>query len=111
MKTMKPDTLWTVRGVARELDVCLVIEAPTAVAAECFAIKRAVAVVSVTPARPAEIAAARLAGRLWRYSPQPRLRCFGRPVGHLQTACFMACGLATLVLNLRAHHVPIRLFW
>ena len=111
MRSKKADPLWTVRGTCRDQDVCLVVEAPTDVAAECFAIKRAVSVDVVTQARPGEIAAAKIAGRLWRYTPEPRLRCFGRPVGLLQTACFMLCGLATMALNLRAYHIPIKLHW
>jgi hypothetical protein len=104
----KPDTIWTVRGVALGQDVCLVVEAGTDVAAELFATKRGIDVVVVTEANFAEIAAARASGRLWRYTPEPRLRCFGRPVGALQAACLLLCGLATLALDLHAHRIPIR---
>src|SRR5437899_1893776 len=103
MSKKKPDTIWSVRGMALGQDVCLVIEAATDVAAE-----RGVDVVVVTQATLAEIAAARGSGRLWRYTPEARLRCFGRPVGALQAACLMLCGLATLALDLHARHIPIR---
>src|SRR5687768_11601793 len=109
MRRKKPDPLWTVRGVSRGEDVCLVVEAPTDVTAECFASKRGVEVVVVTEAIAAEVAAAKIVGRLWRYTPEARLRCFGRPVGHLQAATLVLCGLATVLLNLRAQHVPIAL--
>ena len=108
MSKKKPDTIWSVRGMALGQDVCLVIEAATDVAAELFATKRGVDVVVVTQATFAEIAAARGSGRLWRYTPESRLRCFGRPVGALQAACLMLCGLATLALDLHARHIPIR---
>lgn len=111
MRSMKPDPLWTVRGVCRTEDVCLVIEASSDVAAETFASKRGIDVVVVTQALASEVAAAKLAGRLFRYTPEPRLRCFGRPVGHMQAACFVLCGLATMVLNLRAQHIPLKIFW
>lgn len=111
MSRKPSDPYWAVRGVSRGEDVCLVIEAPTPVAAECFAIKRGIEVVIVAEATAAEIDAAKLANRLWRYTPELRLRCFGRPVPHLQAACLVLCGLATMVLDLRAHHVPLRLHW
>jgi hypothetical protein len=112
MSRKTPDPLWTVRGVCRDQDVCLVTQAPSATAAECFATKRAIDVVVVTPATSSEIAEAKAAGRLWRYTPLPRLRCFGRPVGQLQAACLVLCGVATLMLDLHAHRVPLpRIHW
>lgn len=105
------DPFWTVRGVSREADVCMVVEAATEVHADCFATKRGVDVVVVTQATAAETAEAKRLGLLWRYTPEPRLKCFGRPVGHLQAAALVVCGLATVILDLRAHNVPLRLFW
>jgi hypothetical protein len=29
----------------------------------------------------------------------------------MQAACFVLCGLATMVLNLRAQHIPLKIFW
>ncbi len=111
MSRKTPDPLWTVRGVSRDVDVCLVTQARSATAAECFATKRGIDVVVVTAATASEIAEAKVAGRLWRYTPQSRLRCFGRPVGQLQAACLVLCGLATVVLDLQAHRIPLRLHW
>lgn len=111
MSQKSNDPFWTVRGVTGGQDVCLVIEAATAVTAECFATKRGIEVVVVDAATPRETADAKVAGRLWRYTPEPRLKCFGRPVGHLSAACLVLCGLATMILDLRAHHVPLRLPW
>jgi hypothetical protein len=102
------DPLWTVRGVNRGEDLCLVIEAPTDVAADCFAAKRGIEVVVVTQATDDEAAVAKEAGRLWRYTRDERLKCFGKPVGYLQAAFLVLCGLATVILNLRAYHVPLR---
>jgi hypothetical protein len=89
----------------------MVIEAATETEAECFAIKRGVEVIVVNPSTAPEIAAAKRSGMLWRYTPEPPLKCFGRPVGHLQAASLVICGLATMVLNLHAHHIPLRLRW
>ena len=111
MARKKPDPYWTVRGVSRGDDVCMVVEAKTEVGAECFATKRGVDVIVVNPAGAGEIADAKLRGRFWRYTPEPRLKCFGRPVGHLQAATLVICGLATVVLNLHAQGVPMRLHW
>lgn len=105
------DPLWTVRGVNRGEDICLVIEAPTETAADCFASKRGIDVVVLTQATQAEIVAAAESGRLWRYTRDARLKCFGRPVKHVQAACLVLCGLATVVLNLHAYRVPLRLHW
>jgi hypothetical protein len=103
------DPYWTVRGVSRGEDVCLVVEAASRTAAECFATKRGVEVVFVTEASRADVTWARTAGRFWRYTPEPRLKVLGRPVGHRQAACLVLCGLATVLLDLRAHRVPLRL--
>jgi len=45
MSRKTPDPLWTVRGVSRDVDVCLVTQARSATAAECFATKRGIDVV------------------------------------------------------------------
>ena len=103
------DPFWTVRGVSLGKDVCLVIEAATQTAAECFATKRGVEVVFVSEANRGEVTAARAANRLWRYTPEARLKVLGRPVGHMQAACLVLCGLATVLLDLRANRVPMRL--
>ena len=110
MARKKSDPLWTVRGVNREEDVTLVIEAEKQIQAECFATKRGIEVVFVGEASPAEIDTAREAGRLWRYTPAPSLTCLGRPVGILQAGLLVICGLVTLVLDLRANQIPLRLW-
>ena len=111
MSRKASDPYWTVRGTSRGEDVCLVIEAETAVSAECSATKRGIDVVVVNAATPDETATAKLAGRLFRYTPEPRLKCCGQTVGRLQAACLVLCGLATVLLDLRANHVPLRLHW
>jgi hypothetical protein len=111
MSRKQADPLWTVRGVSGGEDVCLVVEAASETAAECFATKRGIEVVVVSEAKSFEVTAAKTAGRFWRYTPEPRLKCFGRPVGLPQAAALVLCGLATLVLNLHAARVPLRIHW
>src|SRR5258706_15778945 len=106
MSRKTADPFWTVRGVSGGEDVCLVIEAASAVAAECSAAKRAIEVVFVNQAIPAEVAAAKLTRRLSRYTPEPRLKCFGRAVGLPQAACLLVCGLGTPARDRHAHRVP-----
>ena len=105
------DPYWTIRGVYEGQDVCLVVEGASQTAAECFATKRGVEVVFVEHADPADVADARAKGLLWRYTPEARLRCFGRPVGRLQAACLLLCGAATIFVNLRAQHVHLPIKW
>jgi hypothetical protein len=111
MSRKPSDPFWAVRGVHRGDDVCLVVEAPTPVAAECFATKRGIDVAIVTQATADETLVAKAAGRLSRYTPEARLTCFGRPVPHLQAAILVICGLATVVLDLHAQKIPLRLHW
>src|SRR5258706_7108362 len=95
-KRKTSDPLWTVRGVNRGEDICLVIEAPSDIAADCFATKRGIEVVVVTQATSDEVATAKETGRFWHYTRDARLKCFGRPVGHLQAAFLVLCGLGTV---------------
>jgi len=105
------DPMWAVRGVNSEEDVTLVIEAGKQIQAECFATKRGIEVVFVGEASSVEIEKAKTEGRLWRYTPAPTLVCLGRPVGIMQAGLLVICGLATMVLNLKANHVPLSLQW
>ena len=110
MACRKSDPLWAVRGVHREEDVTLVIEASKQIHAECFATKRGIEVIFVGEASLAEVEAARASGRLWRYTPVPALTCLGRPIGFLQTAFLVVCGLATVAINLKVHQVHLKLW-
>ena len=105
------DPFWTVRGVYEGQDVCLVIEGVSQTAAECFATKRGVDVVFIEEATHSDIAAAKLKGLLWRYTPEVKLKCFGRPVNKLQAVCLLLCGAATIFVNLRAAHILLPIRW
>ena len=105
------DPFWTVRGVYGGEDVCLVIEGTDPTSAEVFATKRGVDVVFVEEASQWDVAEAKLKGLLWRYTPEPKLKCFGRPVNALQFACLLLCGLATIFVNMRAFHLKLPIKW
>src|SRR5687768_3211444 len=105
------DPFWSVRGVYGGQDVCLVVEGTDPTAAECFATKRGVDVVFVEEATSGDVAQAKFNGLLWRYTPEPKLKCFGRPVNRLQAACLLLCGLATIFVNLRAFHIALPIKW
>jgi hypothetical protein len=107
----QPDPFWTVRGVYGGQDVCLVVEGNDPTAAECFATKRGVDVVFVEQASSNDIATARERGLLWRYTPETRLKCFGRPISPLQAVCLLLCGWATVFAILKAQHIYPLLKW
>jgi hypothetical protein len=105
------DPFWTVRGVYGGEDVCLVVEGADPTAAEVFATKRGVQVVFVEQAHRDEVETARLSGMLWRYSPEPKLKCFGTPVTPLQAACLVLCGWATILINLKIFNIKLPIKW
>ncbi len=97
--------LWVVRWTdADGNDTAAVFEAGSSAEAHYMAARRGIAVVVVEEATDADVKIAEKAGRIWRYTPQSRHTCFGKPVGRFQLACFMVCGLLTsfVLANARA---------
>ena len=107
---------WVIRWVENGQDKAAVIEAASRAAAECSALKRNIPVVFVGEADADDIHTARRGKTLWKYTPDSRHRCFGRPVGSLQLACFMLLGVMTAGLHVQralCHcmlTIPVR-FW
>ncbi len=99
--------LWSVRGTIESTDVCIVVESPTKAEAEAIGWRRGIQVVIVNEASAEETIAAKAEARLFRFTPPPRLTCFGRVVSSNQAACLVLCALATILLDLRAWHVPL----
>ncbi len=83
-------------------DLAFVVEAQSRAAAETVALKRDIPLVFLGPADDADIAAARQAKRLWRYTRDAGRRCFGRPIGGRQLACVMLCGVWTIGVLLQS---------
>jgi hypothetical protein len=88
-------------------DTCIVVESPTKAEAEMAGWRRGIQVVIVNEATADEIASAKAEGHLVRFTPPPRLICFGRVVTSNQAACLVLCALATILLDLHAWHVPL----
>ncbi len=88
---------WIIRWTDRQGDdQSIVVEARSRVVAWTIALKRDIPVVVVEPAGDADVAAARDAKRLWRYTRDAQHRCFGRPVAARQLACLLLCGMWTI---------------
>ena len=84
-------------------DQAIVVEAESRAAAETTAVKRNIPVVHLGEADDADLAAAREANLLWRYTPNcSTWKCFGQPVGALQLACLMFCGVCTIAILLQS---------
>ena len=90
---------WVIRWTDAKTgdDQAIVIEAETRAGAETTALKRNIPVVHLGPADDGDVATAREANLLWRYTPQyAGQTCFGHPVGPMQVAFFMLCGVCTI---------------
>ena len=99
---------WAVRGTYEDgRDTTIVVEAETPTEAEYMGLRRAIPVIIVEPANQEDIAVARTAKQLFIASCQRTWKCFGRPIGRIQLACLILCGIATVAINLHVAHVPI----
>ena len=96
--------LWVIRWTDLKSgeDQAIVVEAPSRAAAETIARKRDIPVVVVSVATDEDVAAAREAKRLWRYTRETGTHCFGRPVNTRQVACLMLCGVWTIGVLLQS---------
>ena len=90
---------WVIRWADGDDDKAAVIEADSRAAAECAALKRNIPVAFVGEADDYDILDARRAKLLWKYTPDPKHTCLGRPVGQFQLACLMFAGAMTAALH------------
>jgi hypothetical protein len=101
---------WAVRGTYEDgRDTTIVVEAETPAEAEYMGLRRAIPVIIVEPAKLEDIDLAREAKRLFITTCEKARKCFGRPIGRLQLACLIVCGIATIAINLHIAHVPIHM--
>jgi hypothetical protein len=100
---------WVIRWTDKVTgeDQAIVVEAKSRTLAETIALKRDIPVVFIGPADDDDVAAAREAKLLWRYTPDSHWSCFGQPVGTRQLACLMLCGIWTIGLLLQSAGVLI----
>ena len=102
---------WVIRWTDAKTgqDQAIVVEAETRASAETTALKRNIPVVHLGEADDADVSAAREANLLWRYTPESMWRCFGQPIGTMQLACLMFCGLCTIGVLLQSSGVLMAL--
>ena len=95
---------WVIRWTDAKTgqDQAIVVEAESRASAETTALKRNIPVVHLGEADDADVTAAREANLLWRYTQESSWSCFGQPVGTMQLACLMICGVATIGALLRS---------
>jgi len=86
-------------------DQAIVVEAESRTSAETTALKRGIPVVHLGEADDADIATAREANLLWRYTQEARWTCFGQPIGNMQLAFLMVCGVCTIGALLQSYGV------
>jgi hypothetical protein len=100
---------WVIRYTDRETreDREIVVEAPTRLSVEAWALKRNIPLDFVGEASTEDMSVARRCKRLWRYTPEQRYRVFGQPTTLQHVACLMLCGVWTAVAILHNMHVNV----
>jgi hypothetical protein len=91
-------------------DKSIVVEGENQGYAECMALKRGIPVAFLGEASPADIAMARERKLLWKYTPDPKYKCFGHAVSHRELVCLLVAGIATAMFILHRHAVEILFF-
>ena len=94
---------WVIRwtDVYSDADKAIVVEARSRAEAEYMGLKRGIPIVFLGEASNADIADAKKAKLLWKYSRVSPYSCFGRAVTTREVVFLMSAGIATAVLNLR----------
>jgi hypothetical protein len=90
--------MWVIRGTNARTgdDFAMVVETGSRAAAEAWALKRGVPAAFIGQAEPDDIAEAKRTKQLWKYTPDSRYTCFGRPVFAKHLVCLMAVGVLTV---------------
>jgi hypothetical protein len=104
---------WVIRWTDAQTheDRSIVVEAASRAAAEVCAVKRNIPVVFVGEADATDLHEARKAKRLWKYTPDYRYTCFGRPVKPSELACLMLIGVWTALTVLHNSGFPVIPKW
>ena len=95
---------WVIRWTDRHTneDKAIVVEAESQAEAEYMGLKRGIPIVFLGEASDADVAAAKKAKLLWKYSRVSPYSCFGRTVSMREVVFLMLAGLATAFLHLKA---------
>ena len=95
---------WVIRWTDRHTneDKAIVVEAESQAEAEYMGLKRGIPIVFLGEASDSDVAAAKKAKLLWKYSRVSPYSCFGRTVSMREVVFLMLAGLATAFLHLKA---------
>jgi len=93
---------WVIRWTDLHINVdkAIVVEARSLAEAEYMGLKRGIPIAFLGEASRRDIADARAAKLLWKYTPEARYTCFGRPLTAANVAALMFAGVATAALHL-----------
>ena len=94
---------WVIRWTDKHTneDKAIVVEAESQAEAEYMGLKRGIPIVFLGEASDSDVADARKAKLLWKYTRVSPYSCFGRTVSKREIVFLMAAGLATAFLHLR----------
>ena len=99
---------WVIRWTDKHTneDKAIVVEAESQAEAEYMGLKRGIPIVFLGEASDYDVAAARKAKLLWKYTRVSPYSCFGRTVSKREIVFLMIAGLATAFLNLKPVILP-----
>ena len=102
-QTKEVGVYWVIRWTEMPSgeDKSIVVEAESQAEAEYMGLKRGIPIVFLGEASRADVAAAKKAKLLWRYSRVSPYSCFGQPLSTREVVFVMGAGLGTVLLNLR----------
>ena len=94
---------WVIRWTDQHSgeDKSIVVEAESQAEAEYMGLKRGIPIVFLGEASSADVADAKKARLLWKYSRVSPYSCFGRSLTTREVVFVMGAGLGTVLLNLR----------
>ena len=94
---------WVIRWTDRHTnqDKAIVVEARSSAEAEYMGLKRGLPIVFLGEASNRDVATAKKAKLLWRYTRVSPYNCFGRSVNRFEVLVLMMAGLATAFLHLK----------
>jgi hypothetical protein len=101
---------WVIRWTDKHTneDKAIVVEAESQAEAEYMGLKRGIPIVFLGEASDYDVAAAKKAKLLWKYTRVSPYSCFGRQVSMREIVFLMLAGLATLFLHLKTVILPMQ---
>jgi hypothetical protein len=99
---------WVIRWTDKHTseDKAIVVEAESQAEAEYMGLKRGIPIVFLGEASDRDVAWAKKAKLLWKYSRVSPYTCMGRPVSKREIVFLMAAGIATAFFHLRTVILP-----